>query len=423
MKGKNSNKLTLFLIVVILAVFSFTATMGMNLGGLNIDPLGKSIKQGLDLKGGVFVVYEAQTDKTGADLAAIIDETIEVFRRRVDGMGLTEPVIVKEGEKRIRIELPGVTDVQQAIDTIGRTAILQFVMPDGRVAATGSEVEDAKLAYSQTNLPIVSLKFNSEGTKKFADATTELAPTKGVLAIVLDGEAISKPAVENPIVNGSAQITGNFTAESAAQLAGLIRSGALPVEFKEVQSSVITASLGVDALSKSLIGGAIGIILVMLFMAIFYRLPGIAADIALVGYILIVAYIYVIMGATITLPGIAALILSVGMAVDANVIIFERIKEEIAIGKTIRVAIESGFKKSLSTILDSQITTFIAGMVLYYFGTGQIKGFAITLMIGIFASLFTAQIVTRVILKLIVDVFNIKDIKLFGVKGGASNDR
>lgn len=423
MKGKNSSKFTLFLVVVILAVFSFTATMGISIGGFKVDPLGGNIKQGLDLKGGVFVVYEAQTDKTGEDLSSIIDETIEVFRRRIDGMGLTEPVIVKEGEKRIRIELPGVTDVQQAIDTIGRTAVLQFVMPDGTIAATGGDVEDANLAYDQNNLPIVSLKFSSEGTQKFADATTILAPSRGVLSIVLDNEVISQPGVENPILNGSAQITGNFSAQSAAELAGLIRSGALPVEFEEVQSSVITASLGVDALGKSLLGGGIGIILVMLFMALFYKVPGIAADIALVAYMLIVGYVYVLIGATITLPGIAALILSVGMAVDANVIIFERIKEEIISGKTIRVAIDSGFKKSLSTILDSQITTFIAGMVLYYFGTGQIKGFAITLMIGIFASLFTAQIVTRIVLKAIVETFNIKNGKLFGIKEGATNDR
>ena len=223
------------------------------------------------------------------------------------------------------------------------------------------------------------------------------------------------------ISDGHAQIDGNFTTESASSLSSLIRGGALPVNFHEIESSVTTATLGEAALQDTVKGGIIGVVLVILFMLVLYRLPGLMADIALIGYILIIAYSYVFLKATITMPGIAALILSVGMAVDANVIIFERIKEEMRLGKSVRVSIESGFSKALSTILDWQITTFIAGVVLYNFGTGPIKGFAMTLMIGILASIFTAVIVTKALLKNFVAGFSITDTKLFGVNTESNN--
>lgn len=413
---KNKNLVFFVLSVLLIAVIGFMAINGVNIGNLKLPAVGPQIKQGLDLKGGVFVVYEAKTDAQGDELNKIIDQTIEVFRKRVDGMGLTEPVIVKEGDNRIRIELPGVEDAQQAIDTIGKTAQLKFVMPDGSVVVSGSQVSKAEVVIdTQTNQPSISLEFDSEGSKQFAEATRLLAPTNDPIFIILDDEVISSPTVNDEIPNGMAQITGNFTIESASELAGLIRAGALPVDFEEVQSSTITATLGETALSKSIMGAGIGILLVMLFMLIYYRLPGLVAVIALFSYIIIVAYTYVAINATLTLPGIAALILSVGMAVDANVIIFERIKEEIRNGKSIRVSIDSGFQKALSTILDSQITTFIAGIVLYNFGTGPIRGFAITLMIGILASMFTAIIITRLLLKSLVGSANIKNTKYFGI--------
>lgn len=414
MKFKN---LSLFiLIILIVACFSYTAINGLNIGNIKLSPVGKQINQGLDLKGGVFVVYEAKTDAKGEELSKIIDQTIEVFRKRVDGMGLTEPVIVKEGDNRIRIELPGVNDAQQAIETIGKTAQLQFILPDGNVVVSGAEVTKADVMIdSRNNQPFVSLEFNSEGSKKFAEATRSLAPTNEPIFIVLDGEVISSPRVNEEIPNGQAQVTGNFTIESASELAGLIRAGALPVDFEEVQSSTITATLGEEALDKSIYGASIGILLVMLFMILYYRLPGLMAAIALVAYILIVIYTYIGINATLTLPGIAAMILSVGMAVDANVIIFERIKEEIRSGKSIRVSVDSGFQKAMSTIIDSQITTFIAGVVLYNFGTGSIKGFAITLMIGIMASMFTAIVITRSLLKSAIGISNVKNTKYFGV--------
>ena len=411
------NKIIFLLVTVIIAFLAYVAFLGIDAGGIKVNSSVSNIKQGLDLKGGVFMLYEADTDITGKELDDLMEQTIAVFRKRIDGMGLTEPVIVREGEKRIRIELPGVKDAQQAIDTIGKTAQLQFATKEGKVLVTGADVKDAKVAINQQdNQPVVSLQFTPEGADKFAEATAMLSVNQEPLFIVLDGEVISSPTVNTTITGGSAQITGNFTVESASDLANLIRGGALPVNFTEVQSSIVSATLGVDALNKSITGALVGIILVMLFMIVYYKIPGFAASIALTAYMVIVAYVYQLIGVTLTLPGIAALILSIGMAVDANVIIFERIKEEIINGKSVRVAIDSGFKKALSTILDSQITTFIAGIVLYYFGTGQIKGFAITLMIGIVVSMFTALVITKLILKNLVNGFGIGNKKQFGIQ-------
>ena len=417
---KNSrSKSVFFLVVILIATFAYTAFAGISAGGMEIKSAVSKIKQGLDLKGGVFVLYEADTDITGTELDDIMDQTIAVFRKRIDSMGLTEPLIVREGEKRIRIELPGVENAQQALDTIGKTAQLQFITVREEIVVTGADVKNAKVVIDQKeNTPVVALEFTPEGAQKFADATAKLAVNQEPLLIVLDNEVISSPVVNVAIPDGNATISGNFTVESASELANLIRGGALPVNFTEVQSSIVTATLGEDALARSITGALIGIALVMVFMTVYYRIPGLSASIALSGYMVIVAYIYQLIGVTLTLPGIAALILSVGMAVDANVIIFERIKEEIRDGKSVRVAIDSGFKKAMSTILDSQITTFIAGIVLYYFGTGQIKGFAITLMIGIIASMFTALFVTKLILRNMVNGFSIKDKKLFGVQEG-----
>lgn len=418
MKNARS-KSVFFLVVILIATFAYTAFAGISAGGMEIKSAVSNIKQGLDLKGGVFVLYEADTDITGTELDDIMDQTIAVFRKRIDSMGLTEPLIVREGEKRIRIELPGVENAQQALDTIGKTAQLQFITIREEIVVTGADVKNAKVVIdTKENTPVVALEFTPEGAQKFADATAKLAVNQEPLLIVLDNEVISSPVVNVAIPDGNATISGNFTVESASELANLIRGGALPVNFTEVQSSIVTATLGEDALARSITGALIGVVLVMIFMTVYYRLPGLCASIALAGYMVIVAYIYQLIGVTLTLPGIAALILSVGMAVDANVIIFERIKEEIRDGKSVRVAIDSGFKKALSTILDSQITTFIAGIVLYYFGTGQIKGFAITLMIGIIASMFTALFVTKLILKNMVNGFSIKDKKLFGVQEG-----
>ncbi|WP_293398220.1 protein translocase subunit SecD [Peptoclostridium sp.] len=401
--------------IVIIAFGVYTALSGLSFGGLNISPLGKQVKQGLDLKGGVYVVYEAQTDVKGEELKKIIDQTIEVFRRRIDTLGLTEPVIVKEGEKRIRIELPGVKNANDALEMIGKTAQLKFALQDGTVIVTGKNVKKSEVVIDQQSKePLVALEFDSEGAKAFADATEKLAPTQSPIFIVLDNEVISSPVVNEKIPNGQATITGNFTVESASELANLIRAGALPVDFKEIQTSTITATLGENALNMSILGAKVGIAILILYMMLYYKLPGLVAAIALAAYALIVGYAFVGMNATLTLPGIAALILSIGMAVDANVIIFERIKEETRKGKSLRVAIDSGFSRAMTTIIDSNVTTFIAGVVLYNFGTGPIKGFAVMLMLGIVASMFTAVVVSKLLLKTLANAGFLKNNKLFG---------
>ncbi|SHJ51200.1 protein translocase subunit SecD [Paramaledivibacter caminithermalis] len=424
--------LIFLLVLVIVGTGIYTAFMGLKIGDFSIESVKDSMKLGLDIKGGAFVVLEADTDATGKELKDIMEQTKEVITRRIDAMGLTEPNIVLEGEKRIRIELPGVKDAQDAIDSIGKTAQLKFVKSNGELVITGNEVKNAKLGFSpETGEPVVSLELNSQGTKAFQVATKELAilpdyiadpnnPEKKInnidkiIHIVLDNEIISSPKVNDEIPNGKAIISGNFTPESASRLAALIRGGSLPVDLIEKQTSAIGPTLGIDSLKTSLDAAKIGILLVLLFMLLYYRVPGLVADIALAIYILIVVFALVGLDATLTLPGVAGLILGIGMAVDANVIIFERLKEELRNGKTIRSSIDSGFSKALRTILDANITTFIAAIVLYYFGLGPIKGFAVTLMIGILASMFTAVFVTKFLLKLIVKMDIFKNIKLFG---------
>jgi preprotein translocase subunit SecD len=407
--------LIVFILILLLAVGGvFAAVNGLTIGNMEIVPVRDSINQGLDLRGGVFVVFEADTNVTGQELDQLIDQTIQVFRLRVDAMGLTEPVIVREGDRRIRVELPGVEQIQDALDMIGRTAQLQFISPDGEVVLTGGNVTGASATYvDREPNPVVSLELDSEGTQNFADATGRYIGQP--IFIILDDEIISAPVVRDQIILGQATISGNFTIEEAANLAALIRAGALPVPLHEVQTSTITASLGVDALNRSIIAAQIGLILVLIFMLAAYRLPGLVANVALTIYILLVLAIFISLNATLTLPGIAALILSIGMAVDANVIIFERLKEEIQNGKTIRAAVDSGFKRAFRTIIDANITTLIAGVVLYQFGTGPIRGFAIMLIIGIVVSMFTAVFITRLLLKSLISTNIFKSTRYFGV--------
>ncbi|MDF2546568.1 MAG: protein-export rane protein SecD [Anaerosolibacter sp.] len=414
------NLIALLLVLAVIAASAIVGIYGFEAGNIRIGSIQENMKLGLDLKGGVFVVLEAETNASGDELDKIMNQTKEVIERRVNGLGLTEPNIVREGEKRIRIELPGAKNATEAIEVIGKTAQLQFIKPDGQVVLTGEQVKNAEVVFEQDkgNIPSVSLEFNSEGSKAFQEATRELAAKtrieEKVIAIVLDNVPISTPAVQNEIPNGRGVITGNFTLEEASQLAALIRGGALPVNLSEVQTSAIGPTLGIDSLNKSVTAGIIGILLVFIFMIVYYRLPGFIAALALVLYTSIVLWVMIGFNATLTLPGIAGLILSIGMAVDANVIIFERIKEEIRNGKSLRASVDSGFSRALSTILDSNITTVIAAIVLFQFGSGPIKGFAVTLMIGIFASMFTAVVVTKILLKIFTSFNFFKNTKLYG---------
>jgi len=420
MKRKN-NKLVFFLMILAIALTAFVTFNGLNLGSYTIESISDSVKLGLDIEGGVVVVYEAQTDETGSDLLRTMNQAKSVMSKRIDEFGLTEPNITIQGEDRIRIELPGVADTQEALDIIGQTAQLEFlrsvdenfIMPDMtkedfeyEEVLTGNDVKDSFVTQDEYGKPAVGLELNSSGTEAFYKATG----AGGQIAIVLDGEVISAPRASSAIPDGNAVISGDFTMERASTLSSLIRGGALPVEMKEVQTDIIGPTLGLDAMNKSVSAAKVGLALIVLFLVGYYKLPGFLASISLVFYASLILVIMSAFGATLTLPGIAGLILSIGMAVDANVIIFERLKEELKNGKTVRSSLNFAFKRAMRTIVDANITTLIAGIVLFNFGQGPIKGFAVTLMIGIIVSMFTAIVITKAMLinGLAIDAFHNK---------------
>ncbi len=331
------------MIIAIVALFSYTAINGIEIGKFKISNVKDSIDLGLDLAGGVYVILEAQTDLQGAELQKAMEQSKMIISERVDSLGVAEPNIIIEGNKRIRIELAGIENPQEAIELIGKTAQLQFIDPDGKEILTGKNVKNSDVAFHKTDLgekPVVTLEFDKEGAESFKEATTRLVKKETIeekiIYIVLDEQVISAPIVNSAITDGKAVIEGDFDVEEANRLATLIRAGALPVEMSELQTSIIGPTLGLEALDKSIKAGAIAILIIFLFMLIYYKIPGLIADICLTIYILIVVYTMKFLGVKLTLPGIAGLILSIGMAVDANVIIFERIKEELRNGKSIR---------------------------------------------------------------------------------------
>ncbi len=417
-------KSTIIFVLILLVVggLAYTSIFGFDLGRFELTTVKEEMDLGLDLAGGVYVVLEAQTDATGDELKKMMQQSKAIIDERVNSLGVSEPNIVIEGEKRIRVEIAGVSDPQEAINLIGKTAQLQFIDPDGNVVITGEHVKESKAEYQRVSggfeEAVVSLHLNKEGTERFREVTTRLALEQvrenKIIYIVLDGQVISPPAVNDPITDGRSVITGMGSIEEASRLATLIRAGALPVEMKEMQVSVIGPTLGMTALEKSVFAAGIGLLLIFLFMIIYYRIPGFIASVGLTIYILILLGIMIGLNVKLTLPGIAGIILSIGMAVDANVVIFERIKEEIRNGKTLRAAVDSGFKRALSTVLDANITTLIAGIVLYNFGTGPIKGFGVTLIIGLVASMITAVFITRYLLKLIININITENTKLYG---------
>ena len=392
-----------------------------------IQPLKDRMKLGLDVKGGVYVVMEAKTDLKGDDLREAMEQTQAVIEERVNQMGLAEPVVTIEGEKRIRVELPGAEDAQEAIDQIGRTAQLQFALADGTIVLDGGNVKDATIATDNESAGYaVALEFDSEGSDLFHQATSQAysgavtSAIEGVdnkaIMIILDGQIISAPRVNEPISGGQCSITGGFSQEEASNLAALIRGGALPLELEEINSSVQSAKIGYNALEMSVYAGIIGLAIILIIMLVAYRAMGIAADLALLLYVIIVLNIMSAMGSVLTLPGIAGIILSVGMAVDANVVIFSRIREEIESGKTVRVAVQTGFKRAMKTVVDSQVTTLIAAVILYQIGTSAVKGFAFTFMIGIIVSIFTAVVVTQLYVGIISESRKFSKRSFFGIR-------
>lgn len=376
------------------------------------SPLALSIKQGLDLQGGTHVVLEAVDTPDAIVNDDAINRVVAILERRVNELGLTEPLIQRQGSRRIIVELPGIKDPDSAIAMLGRTAMLEFQDPAGNTILTGKDLKDSRVQVDNAKNPLVGLEFNEEGTKKFAQATTRLY--KQPISIVLDGEVLTAPIVDEPITTGQAVIRGQRSVEEAEQLSILLRSGALPVKMEIVENRTVGPTLGQDSKEKSTQAFIIGIACIVFFMLLYYRLSGLVATIALLLYVVLLLGAIRLLDATLTLPGIAGIILSVGMAVDANVLIFERFKEELREGKTLRSAIDSGFKKAFATILDSNVTTLFVAGVLFYMSTGPVKGFAITLSLGIVISMFTAITITKFLLQSLINSGVIKNQKMFG---------
>ena len=378
-------------VLVVALLGSLAAAWGVP--WLGIAPAAHSISLGLDLRGGVYAVYVAQ-DSQQENFDTLLQSTIAVLRNRLTAQGFTEATVTRQGADRIRVEIPDVSDPQQILDIIGTPAHLQFKDEEGNVVLEGDQIENAQAAYQDgSTFPVVAFKLTSQGAADFAQATADNIGR--VIYIELDGQVISAPVVEEAITGGEGTISGMASVEEAQELAMLILSGALPLEIVQDEVSAISATLGVEALRTSLLAGAIGLMLVMAFMAVLYRVPGLVADLALWVYVLIVVYALSVAKVQLTLPGIAGILLGIGMAVDANVIIFERFREELHQGCRLEVAVRRGFKNAIGAVVDSNVTTLIAALVLMYFGTGSIKGFAITLFIGVVASMFTAVFVSR----------------------------
>ena len=440
------------LLLLVIALLVVTACYGIKDIGLKSVFDEDGVRMGLDLVGGSSITLEAveetsqpettapvegeeapetdaaETQPTGGITSETIDSVIAILNQRVTSAGYTEATVTEiQGKNRVRVDIPSVADPEDAIELLGATAQLMFMDSEGNVVLTGEQVKSAKMdiqpsptGASQT---VVALQFDSSARASFADATARMAAKpegENVIYILLDYSIISAPRVSEKIDSTECIIQGDFTTEEATRIANLISSGNLPCKLDVVETRSVGATLGAEALSRALKAGIIGIILVMLFMIIMYQLPGLVSAIALVGYIAITAICIVGFKINLSLPGIAGIFLTIGMAVDANVVIFERIREELNGGKSVRAAVQSGFNRAFSAILDSNITTIIAAVVLWKFGTGAIQGFAITLLLGVIISLISALFLTKQFLNALVGM-GVTNIKLFGAKYADNN--
>ena len=396
-------------IALFLGLLVYTAAIGFGPTGTGA---AKNITLGLDLSGGVSITYEAVGDT--APSAEDMSDTIYKLQQRVEDYS-TEAQVYQEGDNRINIEIPGVSDANAILEELGKPGSLEFQLEDGTVVVDGSQVISAEAGVQQDELKnnenVVQLSFDSEGAAAFAEATENNIGNP--IYIVYDGEIISAPTVQSAITDGSAVITGMGSADEAEKLASSIRIGSLSLELRELRSNVVGAQLGERAISTSLKAGAIGLVLVCIFMMIVYLLPGVVASISLLLYTALMLVMLNAFDITLTLPGIAGIILGIGMAVDANVIIYARIREEIAAGRSVKGAIDTGFKKAMSAILDGNITTLIAAIVLGMMGSGSVKGFAYTLAMSIILSMFSALVISRLLTNALF-ALGFKDEKYYG---------
>lgn len=436
---KSKGIISLILTAALIVLLGFTTVVGFGKGQTGA---AKNIKLGLDLEGGVSITYQVKGDTPSKE---DMSDTIYKLQKRVEQYS-TEATVYQEGDNRISIEIPGVTDANEILSELGQPGSLYFIKEkdsdgnpnygrdtsghyvlaksmdelkeEGSVVLTGTDIKSAKSGSYQdsttgANENVVQLSMTKEGTEKFAEATKAAKEAKETIAIYYDGELISVPSVKAEITDGQAIIEGNMSYEEAEQLASTIRIGGLSVELEEIRSNVVGAQLGEEAISTSLMAGAVGLVIVFVFMCVVYLLPGLASSLALVIYTGLILVLLNAFDITLTLPGIAGIILGIGMAVDANVIIFARVKEELTAGKSVKSALNAGFHKAMSAILDGNITTLIAAAVLWLKGSGTVKGFAQTLALGIVVSMFTALVITRMIVYAFYAV-GIRNTKLYG---------
>ncbi len=467
----------LLVFIIVLALAAIWVDLPDN-PGIHIDFAGvridRDIKiwEGLDLQGGLQVILQAKETAEAPVNSETMAAVQGIIENRVNGLGVSEPLIQTQGKNRIIVELPGVKDPDQAIATFGRTGLLEFIdagdtyLPEGTIVRTsldepltqtvsiptpaagitttgsltgttgitttagatetvkvyktiltGRQLSKASVGFDQLNKPDIQFTFKDDGPKIFADFTTKNVGK--YMSIVLDKRVISSPTIKTPITDGSGIIEGSYTMEAAKALVVVLKYGSLPVPLEVIENRTVGATLGADSVSKSLLAGAIGLIIVVLFMLIYYRLPGLLADVALIIYALISLALFKLIPVTLTLPGMTGFVLSIGMAVDANILIFERMKEELRAGKTLGAAIEAGFARAWTSIRDSNASTLITCAILFWFGmnfgASIIKGFALTLAIGVIVSLFTAITVSRTFLRLLVNTEYSKNLWLFGI--------
>ena len=413
-RTKVRSAILFILTLVVIVAFAYAGGRGVEVAGWEFKSFNKAITKGLDLQGGVSVLMEIQDENvTKEDL----EKTRQLIDLRVNKLGVAETSVTAEGDRRVRVEIPGEYDSKDLVDSLSKTGNLTFKDADGNEVLNGTDVAEASVVInSSSNAPVVSLKLTDEGAKKFAEATE--ANLYKTISIYMDDEEISSPTVNAVITDGNAIIEGSGSLDEAKNLAGLINAGALPVTVKAIQIENVGAQLGAEALPNAVKAGLIGIAIIFVFMILYYRIPGVIASIALTLYVCLVLLVFVEADVALTLPGIAAFLLTVGMAVDANVLIFERVREELKNGMSVKAAVDKGFNNALSSIIDSNVTTIIAALVLYFIGTGSVKGFAVTLMIGIAVSMFTAVVVTKTLMKWAVDMGMLKSNWQFRVKRG-----
>lgn len=414
---KTKSIVALAIVLVLTVVFGIVGVTGMSFqGGLykllpwlpttNADAWPQAISLGLDLRGGVYVEYSAEAPEgNDANFSDLLDATVSAIQSRLTDKGYAESTVQVLGTNGIRVEIPDVSDPSEILNLIGEPALLEFKDPDGNTFMTGSDVRLAQAAMTQDGQWAISFQLTSEGTKLFADMTSQnIGKTLG---IYLDGEKLMAPTVQSAITGGAGQITGNFTMDRAQTIAAQIQSGALPLVLTQQKVDTVSATLGDNALSTSVFAAIIGIALVMLIMIVRYRLNGVVASWALCIYTIVLFWVLAVFpGIQLTLPGIAGIVLGIGMAVDANVVIFERFNEEVRAGRSLKVALKTGFHNALSAIIDANVTTIIAAIVLMIFGTGSVQGFAKTLLLGVIVSLFSALLVTRFLMKQFIQLKN-----------------